>query len=309
MDSDDTLRDRLSAAATTSSTRPLRAASAVRRSAERHRARRRGMAAIGVAAAAAAAVALGAGLGSQLLSAPPAQDPTPSLTELVPPSPTAKPSPTAATTEPTQTDTQAPSPPAVTQEQATAFVEGVRFELEAERAGDLDFPPEVTREVIGVQAHGCLPTTVEVAGVLAQRTAVFPGADTGSKRQLSVFADAGSAATAFADVRSRMRTCHAERRGVDEEVGVERSFVGDQLTLGDESFWVGTKDVVLPGRDLGARAGEEVYFSTAAVLVLDGATITVIDDPAHTDQGRADFLSEATGEWERLGPRIDDLGR
>lgn len=304
MDLDDTLRDRLSAAATTTTTRPLRAASTVRRSAERHRARRRGAAAVAVVATAAVAVALGTGLGPRLLSAPPAQDPTPSVTEEVTPPPTTPaPSPT---TPPTQTETE-PPPPAVTQEEATAFVEAFRFEDEAAWAEDEDFPPFTDASSSELLAFGCAGEDT-VSGASAARVVVWPGPDNQFMRQLGVFQDAGTAATAFSTMRTKMRACHAVPNAY-EEAGrrIETSYVGGQLALGDESFWVASKQVVASSDD-GTSVGEEVYVMAAALLVRSGTTVTVIEDPAWTDAGRAEFVTEASGEWERLRPQLEGVG-
>lgn len=303
MDLDDTLRDRLSAAAGTTTTRPLRAASTVRRSAERHRARRRGGAAVAVVATAAVAVALGTNLGPQLLSAPPAQDPTPSVTEEVTPPPTTAPSPT---TPPTQTETDAPPPPAVTQEQAAAFVEAFRFADEAAWAEDLDFPVDVRTDGTSLPPFGCRDEP-EVGGALAVRSVVRPGADSGQTRRLAVYASQDEAAASFEALRAAMRACHAQPRRFDDGVMVtETTWVGDQLSLGDESFWVGARDVVVEADDPN-NVGQELFYSTAVLLVLDGTTITWIEDPAISDEMRADFVAGASAEWEALRPGLDPV--
>lgn len=301
MDLDDTLRDRLSAAATTTTTRPLRAASTVRRSAERHRARRRGAAAVAVVATAAVAVALGTSLGPQLLSAPPAQDPTPSVTEEVTPPPTTDPSPT---TPPTQTETEAPPPPTVTQEQATAFVESFRFEEEDQFADDADFPTVVDVASTGLTPFGCSLDDGDVQGALAVRDAVYPGPDVSVVHQLGVFANAEEAGATFGLLREQMRACHATPQRFDDGYRTtETTYVGGQLELGDESFWVGAKEMILETDD-GQGVGTEFWWSHAALLVRDGTTITIVVRPAHTDAGRAEFVEDATAEWERLRPQL-----
>jgi hypothetical protein len=303
MDLDDTLRDRLSAAASTTTSRPLRAASTVRRSAERHRAQRRGAAAVVVVAAAATAVALGSTLGPQLLSAPPAVDPTPSVTQDPTPSPsTPDPSPTAP-----PTTTEAPPEPQVTQQEATAFVEAFRFEDEEEWAQDLDFASQVDTGATTLRAFGCRDGR-QVDGALAVRQVVRPGPDVGQSRAVAVYADAAAAAEVFAELRSAMRTCHATPYVFDGDDAYvsETTWVGGQLELGTESFWVGQREIVLERSD-GSPVGDELYFSSAALLVLDGTTVTVIDDPAFTDEGRAQFVQDATAEWERLRPQLDPV--
>ncbi|GAB4068497.1 hypothetical protein GCM10028777_27720 [Angustibacter speluncae] len=300
MDLDDTLRDRLSAAATTTTTRPLRPASTVRRSAERHRARRRGAAAVAVVATAAVAVALGTSLGPQLLSAPPAQDPTPSVTEEVTPPPTTDPSPT---TPPTQTETEAPPPPTVTQEQAAAFVESFRFEDEDSYNASTDFPPLIQTVDTRMQAFGCVGEQA-VPGALATRLVVAPGPDTSIIRQLGVYASTAVAAETFSTLRATMRACHNQPYVYDDGQRVtETQYVGGQLELGDESFWVGQKILVTSAADQ-AEVGQEQFFAGAALLVLDGTTISYLEDPTWTDAGRAEFVENATAEWERLRPQL-----
>lgn len=307
----DTLRDRLTDAAAPTGT-PLPNPRQLRTRAVRHRNQRRA-AAGSVVLLAAAAVAVA---GSTLLSPR-----TASIAPAVPPSEstqTADPTPTAApTTEPgpapsgtqppsTGSATAVPADPPVTPEEARAFVEDLRFELEDTEGLDPadEFAPRAYTDDQGVLAHGCLAGTAPVEGVLAMRTATLPGPDRGLTRQVSVFADPASAASAFAEVRTQMRACHTERAGVAD--GVEVSFVGEQLALGDESFWVGTKDLVV---DAGSSfpVGEELYFSTAAVMVLDENVITVIDDPASGDDERAEVVAAATAEWERLRERYQPV--
>lgn len=301
MDLDDTLRDRLSAAATSTTTRPLRAASTVRRSAERHRARRRGAAAVAVVATAAVAVVLGTSVGPQLLSAPPAQDPTPSVTEEVTPPPTTDPSPT---TPPTQTETEAPPPPTVTQEQAAAFVESFRFEGEEEAARDLDFPAEVDTSSTDLTAFGCPFDAGGAPGALALRRVVYPGPDVSAGQEVGVYESEAAAAATFTTLREAMRACHAEPRRFDDGARVtETTYTGGQLELGDESFWVGAKEVVVESDDA-ETVGTEFWWSQAAMLVRDGTTITIIIRPAHTDEGRAEFVEESTAYWEGLRPQL-----
>ncbi len=304
----DTLRDRLSDAAAPTAT-PLPNPRQLRTRAVRHRNQRRVLTGAGVALTAAAVVVAGSTLlGPRTTSIGPATEaPVPTGSTAAP---TAEPSPAPSTTSTASPTAPAltTAPPALEQGAAQAFVEELRFELESTGVDPADeFAPRADTTDQGLLAHGCLSGNAQVSGVLAMRTATLPGPDRGSMRQVSVFADAASAASAFEDVRSQIRACHTERSGIAEN-GVEVSFVGEQLALGDQSFWVGTRDVVVdPGS--GFAVGEELYFSTAAVLVLDQNVITVIDDPASGDDERAQVVAAATAEWERLRPAVEPVLR
>lgn len=319
MSHDDTLRERLADAAG-ADTFVVPAGSALRRSATRHRTQRR-VAGGSVVALALAAVAVA---GSTLLlpgpsSAPPA-GPAPSVSL----SPTTAPTPSTAptlSTAPTPSTDPGSSPgttgaaeqdaqDALQRAEAQAFVEQLRFEHEPQWQESLDFPPQIDTSVRPLLAHGC-DQAVPGEGVLATRTVLVPGAESGSLRQLALFPDATSAAQAFDVLRSAMRACHAAGSGpVEGQPGVEVSFVGGQLALGDESFWVGTRDLVTAdGGDGGFAQGDELFYSTAALLVLDANTITVIDDPASSGEMRATFVQEAGAEWEQLQPGYEDVRR
>lgn len=307
MDLDDTLRDRLSAAATTTTTRPLRAASTVRRSAERHRARRRGAAAVVVVATAAVAVALGTSLGPQLLSAPPAQDPTPSVTEEVTPPPTTDPSPT---TPPTQTETEPVGPPPLTEGEAQEGVAGLRFVPEDDWEADVDYPIIADTPQNRWVALGCDEPRPLPSAALASRILSKGGPEAGQARQVVVFADADAAATAFGDLRAQLRACHATPRvSVFDTQEQTITMVGGQLELGDESFWVGEKLVITADSAAPEMVGREMFWSEATTYVLDDNVVTVLLDPAAQDSGRQTFVETSSAEWEQFAPSYEGLRR
>jgi hypothetical protein len=214
---------------------------------------------------------------------------------------------TTVTVTPSSSASPAPEPePTATLDQpaAQAFVEAFRFPPEEEWEQDGDFPSTPDTSATGVAAFGC--TEADVPGALAVRTVLKPGAETGNLRQLAVFADPATAAEAFATLRDTMRGCHAEPQRFDDGAQVtETTFVGEQLALGEESFWVGAKEV--PVAADGTR-GEELFYSQAALYALDGATVSVLVDPAFGDDQRAGFVDDASAEWEQLRPQLDGLG-
>ncbi len=312
MSHDDTLREHLADAAG-ADTFVVPAGSAVRRSATRHRTQRRVVGgSVVVLALAAVAVA-----GSTLLlpnhaSAPPAGpapsvslSPTTAPTPSTDPTSSADPSSIPGTTGSAEQDAQE----ALQQVEAQAFVEQVRFERERLWQQDADFPPQVDTSVQPLLVHGC-DQAIPGGGVLAARTVLVPGAESGSLRQLAVFPDSATAAQAFDALRTAMRACHAAGSGpIEGQPGVERSYVGGQVELGDESFWVGTRELVTAADDGAFSQGDELFYSTAALLVLDRNVVTVIDDPAFGDGLRATFVQESSAEWERLRPRYEAVRR
>ena len=84
---------------------------------------------------------------------------------------------------------------------------------------------------------------------------------------------------------------------------MQTQYVGEQLALGDESFWVGTQDVVVEAGDP-ARGRTSCVYSTAALLVLDGNVVTVIDDPAISDEIEGDVRRGGVGGVEGAPTRV-----
>jgi hypothetical protein len=307
----DTLHDRLADAAAASAA-PVPQGAQVRRSAVRHRNRRRGFAGAVIAVAAVVTVfGVASGLPStQSLApiAPPTATPTPTLE----PTPTTTVPPPPATLPPVETTTVAPTPP-LTQAEAQAFVEAMRFEDEDRWTEDENietFPVFVDTSPTPFLAHGCDPGLEEVSAALAMRTVTKSGAESGSSRQIALFDTPGSGAEAFADLRSYMRSCHGDGSSIVDmgDHKVEKSYVGGQLQLGDESFWVATKEVIVEHDDPD-WVGKELWYSTAALLALDGNVVTVIDDPAISEEMRAEFVEEATAEWEALQLQYEEVRR
>lgn len=227
--------------------------------------------------------------------------PSASTSSSAPPTST---SPVPPTTSPSPTTSTAPP---VDQATGQAYVDSFRFPVEGQWAGDVDFPPTVETSQPDVFLFGC-EMDAAVPGPLATRLVSKPGAESGSYRRLAVFDGASTAADVFARAREGMRGCHAEESGdrSDGAQTVRLSYVGDQLALGDESFWVGQREVVL---NPDGTEGQELFYSTAALYVLDGATITVVSDPAYSDETRAAFVQSASAEWEQLRPSLEAYGR
>ncbi len=229
---------------------------------------------------------------------------------------TAAPSPSTSSTAPSTSRSPAPTTPSpspttstappVDQATGQAYVDSFRFPVEGQWAGDVDFPPTVETSRPDVHLFGC-EMDAAVPGPLATRLVSKPGAESGSLRGLSVLADPATAAEVFANAREQMRGCHGEVREVSDGAQTTRTtFVGEQLELGDESFWVGQREVVL---NPDGTEGQELFYSTAALYVLDGATITVVSDPAYDDATRAAFVQAASAEWEQLRPSLEAYGR
>lgn len=226
--------------------------------------------------------------------------PSASTSSSAPPTST---SPAPPTTSPSPTTSTAPP---VDQATGQAYVDSFRFPVEGQWAGDVDFPPTVETSQPDVFLFGC-EMDAAVPGPLATRLVSKPGAESGSLRGLSVLADPATAADVFANARAQMRGCHGEVRDVSDGAQATRTtFVGEQLALGDESFWVGQREVVL---NPDGTEGQELFYSTAALYVLDGATITLLSDPAYSDETRAAFVQSASAEYEQLRPSLEAYGR
>ncbi|GAB4068499.1 hypothetical protein GCM10028777_27730 [Angustibacter speluncae] len=186
-------------------------------------------------------------------------------------------------------------------------MEAFRFPVEAQWQGDVDFPSTVDTSQRDVQLFGCVHDG-GLVGPLATRLVIKPGPESGSNRKVAVFAGAATAAEVFARAREEMRGCHAEESG-DRPDGAQTtrsSFVGDQLALGDESFWVGQREVVV---NPDGTEGQELFYSVASLYVLDGATVTQFLDPAYSEETRAAFVQAASAEWEQLRPSLEAYGR
>lgn len=227
--------------------------------------------------------------------------PTPSASS---PASSTSTSPAPTTSSPSRTTSTAPP---VDQATGQAYVDSFRFPVEGEWAGDVDFPPTVDTSTPEVHLFGC-EHDAALTGPLAARVVSRPGAESGSHRRLAVFDGAATAADVFARAREEMRGCHAEESG-DRPDGAQTtrsSFVGDQLALGDESFWVGQREVVV---NPDGTEGQELFYSVAALYVLEGATVTEISDPAYSEETRAAFVQAASAEWEQLRPSLEAYGR
>lgn len=303
MNGPDTLRDRLADLAGTAAGE-VPDGRAVRRGAQRDRARRRAVASVaGVVVV--AAVAVGGTLLPRTTSTAPAT-PSPSPTSTVETStPAPAPTGTGATVAPPPTTTEAPAVPPLTREEAQAFVEAFRFEREAVVVDDEW--TTVTTDARTLSAHQCDPVADD--RVLAARSFQELGPDTGSWRQVTVFATAAEAAAAFSDLRAAMRPCHVPSTYQDGVYTLDRSVVGGQLDLGDDSFWVGTKDVITAAEGLPARVGTEQPYRTASLFVLDDNVVVHLEDPAAEDDRRAAFVEAASAEWEELRPSYEAVRR
>lgn len=220
------------------------------------------------------------------------------------PAPSTSTSPAPTTSSPSPTTSTAPP---VDQATGQAYVDSFRFPVEGEWAGDVDFPPTVDTSQPEVHLFGCEHDGA-LTGPLATRVVSRPGAESGSYRRLAVFDGAATAADVFARAREEMRGCHAEESG-DRSDGAQTirfSYVGDQLALGDESFWVGQREVVV---NPDGTEGQELFYSVAALYVLEGATVMEISDPAYSEETRAAFVQAASAEWEQLRPSLEAYGR
>ncbi len=305
----DTLHDRLADAA--GAVRPsVPDGSAVRRSAVRHRVQRRVLGGSAVLVAVAAAVLTGSTLLAPRTTSLGPATPNPTVTSA--PAPTSSdPAPTStappSSTTSTSVTTTPVGPPPLTGEEARAFVEELRFEREPATSEPDEWSRTSTTHLT-MSAHECDP--VPDQRVLAARSYEDWGPDTGSLRQLTLFATADDARAAFADLRAAMRLCHAPFTYQDGPYLIDQTVVGGQLELGDESFWVATKGVIREAEGLPERVGTEQPYKTASLLVLDDNVVVHIEDPAAGDDARrADFVATAGAEWERLQGRYEPVTR
>ena len=299
------MRDELDAAARQG--RPgLAPAAAVRGTAVRRRRRRR----VGTGVLA-AVLAVGAGAVTLPVvwgdsTVPVVAGPTPTAAPTT--SPTGSPASEPTAPEPTAGDpttvTQAPpSGPPLDPAAVRRALTDLRFAPEAEWDRFTDFPPEVSLEP--ADWHNDCGDIGGTAGALAARSVLRPGAHAADGRQLAVYADPAAAREAMDQLRQRMRTCHEERSGRQDDLGpvpVETSFVGGQLDLGDESFWVGRRDGFPDGPG-------ELYFSMMNLVVLDRNVIFLGMAPASSDDARASGVQELTAEWQALRPSYEPLRR
>ena len=308
------MRDELDAAAQQG--RPgLAPAAEVRGTALRRRRRRR--VTTGVLAA---VVALGAGVvtlpvvwGDAEVPLVAAPTPTPTAAPTTSPTGTAATDPTdgdpttfptSSPPEPTTPSTEvSPTGPPLDPAAVRRALTDLRFAREADWAQDVDFPLEVSLDP--GQWHNDCGEIGGTAGALAARSVLRPGAHAADGRQLAVYADPDAAREAMTRLRQQMRVCHEETSGPQDDLGpvpVETTFVGGQLDLGDESFWVGRRDGYPDGPG-------ELYFSMMNVVVLDRNVIFLGMAPASSDQARAAGVQELTAEWQALRPAYEALRR
>ncbi len=306
----DTLHDRLADVAAALAT-PVPEGTQVRRSAVRHRTQRRVVAGTMVTLAMAGiAVAASTMTGPRDASLAPPATPFPSVTS-APTEPSPEPSMSATRSEnTTPTETESVGAPPLTREEAQRVVADLRFPVEEEWIPDEVTPVTEIDEPIWA-ALGC-PDVPFGGDALAARTLHHSEVDWESLRQVVVYEDAAQAADAFADLRSHMRTCHAQP--VVEDVGGETwttTMVGGQLELGDESFWVG-EDMRVTASDGDAppdRVGQEQIYTHANLLALDDNVIVSIWSPAYRADGRTRFVQEASEEFEAFQPRYEEVRR
>ena len=304
MNGPDTLRDRLADLAGTAAG-DVPDGREVRRGAQRDRARRRAVAAV-AGLAVVAAVALGGTLLPRTTSTAPAT-PSPSPTTSVETTgPAPSPTVTGATTAPptTAATTGTTTAPPLTREAAAAVVGELRFPAEADWRPAPDTP--VLDDADPVWTALACPGVAVAPDPLAVRHVEYLLVDVAEERQVVVFEDAASAAAAFADLRGRMRACHAAP--AVEVVGDETwttTIVGGQLELGEESFWV-AEDTRITG---GHRDGQQQTGTSADLLVLDDNVVVSILSPAWSDDGRAAFVAAASAEWEAFRPAYEAVRR
>lgn len=311
----DFLRDRLADAAR-HGTSPMAPADRVRAGAEHRRARHRAFAAATAAAVlvVAAAVAGSAAPWKTTQPATPATEtPTESSTQSTTPTatPTATPTQTTAALPPRVATTD----PGPSDADIQATLADFRFEDEEDWLAQPDFPMEISTEPTRWALYWC--ETTPQAGpdrLLGMRTVTKPWAHTAERRQLAVFENADAAQSAMTDLRAAVRSCQEQAQGtrtLDEgggEYSVEHSFVGEQLSLGDESFWTARRLVVVEGNDIW-RVGLEQE-STATLFVLDQNVILIASGPAVSPHlrefgppTREAWVVEASAEYERARER------
>lgn len=133
------------------------------------------------------------------------------------------------------------------------------------------------------------------------RTVVKPGLDAAQGRQLVVFADAASAQEAMRQLRAERRACQQEVAGpftTTWGARGETTFVGEQLDLGDESFWTARRDLILSDPTGTYCEGMELHYSSLVLVVLDRNVLYLADEYAFSPEMRADEVEQITAEWQ-----------